>query len=398
MSIASCFWALLSLENFEYIYLPDFITDTQIALGKTPADILLCQSLLQFIHPDEFALAKNDLMNFIRIKTLAGAVTRCRLKSIKSIIYQEYGHDRNTKEEWIITDVVMYTATNNTILTFFHSHELDNDNTTCCGSRQLLNEPSTLQNILQLNATTLEDPIRIFQLYYTQTKQLIISWPGCLDDTITQALKLATLLTEKEMDKRIQYPLLKTDTACTHHSHSNSHQMLEPFGLCQIERIIITYGSLTFSSFQFTPIIENSTSTYHHYMYMTPRNYQDFKRKSNINDILNNPQSPTSSASLSSLLNTTYSPAKKYSEPAEETKSPLPKAWRGRFGAYEKKCENCQTSTSPEWRKGPTGHKTLCNACGLRYARLIAKHERLQGPKEEEISLLKLKNNTTLKK
>ncbi|KAI9260026.1 hypothetical protein EDC94DRAFT_611511 [Helicostylum pulchrum] len=344
MSVASCFWALLSLEKFEYIYLPDYITDTQIALGKTPADILLCQSLLQFIHPDEFALAKTDLMNFTRIKTLAGAVTRCRLKSIKSTIYQEYGHDRNTKEEWVITDVVMYTATNNTILTFFHSHELDNDNTTCCGSRQVLNEPSTLQNLL--NATTLEDPIRIFQIYDTQTKQLIISWPGCLDDTIT---KLATLLTEKEMDKRMEYPLLKTDTACTHHSHSSSHQILDPFGLCQIERIIITYGSLTFSSFQFTPVIENSTSTYHHYMYMTPHNYQDFKRKSNINDILNN---PTSSACL---LNTTYSPAKKYSE---ETKSPLPKAWRGRFGAYEKKCENCQTSTSPEWRKGPTGHKT----------------------------------------
>lgn len=76
MSVASCFWALLSLENFEYLYLPDFITDTQIALGKTPADILLCQSLLQFIHPDELSLAKTDLLNFIRIKTLAGAVTR----------------------------------------------------------------------------------------------------------------------------------------------------------------------------------------------------------------------------------------------------------------------------------------------------------------------------------
>lgn len=43
-------------------------------------------------------------------------------------------------------------------------------------------------------------------------------------------------------------------------------------------------------------------------------------------------------------------------------------------------------------------YNRLCNACGLRYARLIAKNERLQGPKEEDVSLLKLKNNTTLKK
>ncbi|KAJ3207986.1 blue light receptor [Dinochytrium kinnereticum] len=38
-----------------------------------------------------------------------------------------------------------------------------------------------------------------------------------------------------------------------------------------------------------------------------------------------------------------------------------------------KKCEHCHTFESPEWRRGPTGPKTLCNACGLRYARNIAK-------------------------
>jgi len=27
------------------------------------------------------------------------------------------------------------------------------------------------------------------------------------------------------------------------------------------------------------------------------------------------------------------------------------------------------TLESPEWRKGPTGPKTLCNACGLRWAK-----------------------------
>jgi hypothetical protein len=36
----------------------------------------------------------------------------------------------------------------------------------------------------------------------------------------------------------------------------------------------------------------------------------------------------------------------------------IPKSWKTRFGSYEKKCEKCQTSSSPEWRKGPSGHKT----------------------------------------
>lgn len=32
-------------------------------------------------------------------------------------------------------------------------------------------------------------------------------------------------------------------------------------------------------------------------------------------------------------------------------------------------CTDCGTSNSPEWRKGPMGAKTLCNACGLRWSK-----------------------------
>ncbi|EKD18089.1 blue light regulator 2 [Drepanopeziza brunnea f. sp. 'multigermtubi' MB_m1] len=39
-------------------------------------------------------------------------------------------------------------------------------------------------------------------------------------------------------------------------------------------------------------------------------------------------------------------------------------------------CTDCGTLDSPEWRKGPTGPKTLCNACGLRWA----KKEKKRGP------------------
>ncbi|KAI5985362.1 hypothetical protein EDD15DRAFT_2476516 [Pisolithus albus] len=39
------------------------------------------------------------------------------------------------------------------------------------------------------------------------------------------------------------------------------------------------------------------------------------------------------------------------------------------------KCTSCKTTQSPEWRKGPSGRKELCNACGLRYARSRAKKE-----------------------
>ncbi|KAI0768048.1 hypothetical protein BD413DRAFT_566287 [Trametes elegans] len=39
------------------------------------------------------------------------------------------------------------------------------------------------------------------------------------------------------------------------------------------------------------------------------------------------------------------------------------------------KCASCKVTHSPEWRKGPSGKKDLCNACGLRFARSRAKKE-----------------------
>jgi len=37
----------------------------------------------------------------------------------------------------------------------------------------------------------------------------------------------------------------------------------------------------------------------------------------------------------------------------------------------EHSCELCRTTCTPEWRRGPTGRNSLCNACGLRYAKRL---------------------------
>lgn len=61
---------------------------------------------------------------------------------------------------------------------------------------------------------------------------------------------------------------------------------------------------------------------------------------------------------------------------------------RDREGSKEKKkklkiadeyvCADCGTLDSPEWRKGPKGPKTLCNACGLRWAKKEKKRQGLE--------------------
>ncbi|OCH86906.1 hypothetical protein OBBRIDRAFT_814374 [Obba rivulosa] len=46
---------------------------------------------------------------------------------------------------------------------------------------------------------------------------------------------------------------------------------------------------------------------------------------------------------------------------------------RAYSSAEQHVCVTCGRTDSPEWRKGPLGPKTLCNACGLRWAKKVRK-------------------------
>ncbi|KAI6005803.1 white collar 2 type of transcription factor [Pisolithus albus] len=47
------------------------------------------------------------------------------------------------------------------------------------------------------------------------------------------------------------------------------------------------------------------------------------------------------------------------------------KKMRKSHGTEQYVCVTCGRTDSPEWRKGPQGPKTLCNACGLRWAKEV---------------------------
>ncbi|CAG8487961.1 6227_t:CDS:2 [Ambispora leptoticha] len=71
----------------------------------------------------------------------------------------------------------------------------------------------------------------------------------------------------------------------------------------------------------------------------------------------------------------TAEPRPSGNEPASQasTSAPTPKQRRKpkkpKVEEEEYVCTDCGTVESPEWRKGPLGPKTLCNACGLRWAK-----------------------------
>jgi len=63
--------------------------------------------------------------------------------------------------------------------------------------------------------------------------------------------------------------------------------------------------------------------------------------------------------------NSTVPAAPKTAQPSD-----LPQAHEGQT------CLGCKATSTPEWRRGPMGPRTLCNACGLVYAKLIKKRGR----------------------
>ncbi|RCK54854.1 hypothetical protein Cantr_03833 [Candida viswanathii] len=55
-------------------------------------------------------------------------------------------------------------------------------------------------------------------------------------------------------------------------------------------------------------------------------------------------------------------------------------------------CQHCCSQETPEWRRGPEGSRTLCNACGLFYSKLIKKY----GLREADKVMLQRKQTGTV--
>lgn len=72
-----------------------------------------------------------------------------------------------------------------------------------------------------------------------------------------------------------------------------------------------------------------------------------------------------------------------------ETYTPTRKRGRRPSAPEDRRCDQCGTEDTPEWRKGPKGPKTLCNACGLQYSKRVRLEEQAQKPlRDHKISLL----------
>merc|ERR1712137_1376552 len=57
-------------------------------------------------------------------------------------------------------------------------------------------------------------------------------------------------------------------------------------------------------------------------------------------------------------------------------------------------CRICKTTNTPEWRRGPDGYKSLCNACGLRYSADLKKEKSIKLKRPAPIPINSILNSS----
>merc|ERR1711879_957152 len=59
-----------------------------------------------------------------------------------------------------------------------------------------------------------------------------------------------------------------------------------------------------------------------------------------------------------------------------------------------RKCKVCKVSSTSQWRKGPDGKTSLCNACGLRYKWILEKEKKIEPKNTTPVNISSLLNPT----
>ncbi|KAI9470960.1 MAG: hypothetical protein EXX96DRAFT_623140 [Benjaminiella poitrasii] len=309
MSSIFCFWSLLTIQDLKFLYVPSYVGNILISITGSPIqDVLLHKSLFDLIHPDEVEVAKTDLTNYLKLKTPAGSITKCRILSLESLAKYTVSSSslklrQNTDDmTWSIIDLVMYTSTNSSILAFFHyadftscldedkgTHLMQHLSCTQTGRKSFVyqdkqNLAQTLNYLdhspLQPNQYGLEmkigqnvfKPLRIFQILDRQNQQPVFMWPqspkvnSFVDMIIAQSENKMILKEFKgsSYDYCTNHATLNLSSPdntdliipCARHFYASTKIKLsnnEALDHYHIQKLFIPYSDIIFESIQITP-------------------------------------------------------------------------------------------------------------------------------------------------
>ncbi|CAG8592169.1 8159_t:CDS:2 [Rhizophagus irregularis] len=491
MTFSICFWALLSQKDLCFVYLSPWLSKT---LGSED-DLLLGTSFFDYFHPQEREMARHDLSEFVKKKTLSCSVTTCQYNTIQTIrkklqqtpvssskssfkqMPSQYSPASSTmtspnftttttnttsrsNDEYMVMDVGMNVVSQDIVLAFFHSAKQNNSNcvSSTCGETEFTKEVNKLTSLMRKHLTNKvqtppstpfpesffnnETPNRIFQILDRKSRNLIFTWPDSNSINSYNKYDFSRLIWDSSIIKDTSSNNIKKSNNLDVGESPNclkltsDKHIIETSGICrQAESVIIPYGDIVFACFQILPSATSSilgvssaftkpkarsapcspaaTINSNNSVYVKrPRSpgslsplpsshFYDDEIK--LPHLLLNPMSPPSyndqqqhctqpqfSFSTTSKdiqpLPTIQHPQQPYYPHVTQTSQPrqpspkhdYPSPTPTNHSQFHNKCESCHTSSSPEWRRGPTGHKT--------YSRTIARENRKreQAQREQE--------------
>ncbi|KAG6900678.1 hypothetical protein C0993_004987 [Termitomyces sp. T159_Od127] len=420
-----CYWALLDAD-LAFVYL-DPVLQRHL---DAQAPGLLAKSLLDFVHPDEQASARLDLAAVLDSRTLHGSVTRVRfsrLSRIRRLLGFDGQHpDADSvalDDNYMAVDVVINWAADGLVLCFIHAivdlSPTDNDEhqkspwSNWCGTP--LMDPAQISHCYRslFAAVPAAPMLRVFQILDNRdNRALLLSWPpdhgqGTQHPNGHDFARLVE-------NAQIGSPNDAKTTCTRRYKALQTLASVPPPG--QVESIFIPHGSVIFachklasspsprSSLSSSPPMQQPLGYSPYYdSYALPYSYPpqrwpDYQWESPSPAVSNlrtapfapggpqgtplfdmpRPASPyaTSDRSLPPD-DPQVPPSRRRPSPAAAPADPYVPGGRtpGNRPNGVLKCSSCKVTSSPEWRKGPSGKKELCNACGLRYARSRAKKE-----------------------
>ncbi|WFD26783.1 hypothetical protein MNAN1_001770 [Malassezia nana] len=336
----ACAWAVCmdageSSAGLQYVYIDPY-SSRELA---TKAPLLRHRPVMDFVCPDDRPRVLSQLRTMAQTRTLFGSVIRCRYAQISGI---RAALDGATAIKYATTDLVVSRIGTNLALCFFHAVEAQG----MCGVPLGLFDLAEIQGLwreLQACAPVTEPLSYVFQvLSASSPRQLLLSWPP---PTSYHACDLAKL---------VQKATIQPHAHCTERLHA-THTLLGAHGRA-IDSVLVPCGSVVLACFS----LRASSSA---------------------------PSAPAALEATSIPAQPPSRPPASVPKPMARPVSPEPStlavataaaaAVTAAAASSTKCCTSCGRSDSPEWRRGPSGHKTLCNACGLRYARsLTQKHKR----------------------
>ncbi|KAJ2786325.1 hypothetical protein GGI15_001608 [Coemansia interrupta] len=103
-----CFWSVLNGESLDFVYVS---ASLHSFLGSDQASMIINQSLFDYIHPEEAARARRDLVDMFVSKSLLGSSISANTSGLNSSIRFGMGAicDRdNTDCEYLIANICLY--------------------------------------------------------------------------------------------------------------------------------------------------------------------------------------------------------------------------------------------------------------------------------------------------